>query len=123
MEYTNVIDTTEKLLACNDFAIETYQKAREQGNSSDFFADVKPFADRVQKLCKEWLPAAISWVDSVRPKHLHTIQLKNTAENIQMVSIRCFYAETSLKQFNSHTGSIRYVLTRFLEEVKAYSKQ
>jgi hypothetical protein len=119
----HLINTTEQLLDCNDFAVETYQKARERGNSADFFKDVKPFADKVQQLCGEWLPESISWLESASPKHLHSIQLKNTAENIQMVSVRCFYAETSLKQFKSHTGSIRYVLSRLLEEMEVYSEQ
>ncbi|MBS4173237.1 YppE family protein [Bacillus sp. FJAT-49736] len=106
---------TRTLAELNQLALKTYQKVRETNVAGDFFQDVKPFADRVKALCDEWLPLAVQWVEETHPKHLHSIQLKNASENIQMVSVRAYYPETSLKKFNSHIQSVDFVLNRLLE--------
>ena len=119
MDINTLKSHTKKLIEYNQFALESYQKVRETKEPGDFFQDVKPFADRVKLLCDEWLPLAVNWIEVVRPKHIHTIQLNNVYENIQMVSVRAFYPETSFKKFNSHIQSVDYVLKRFLEELES----
>jgi hypothetical protein len=79
---------------------------------------VKPFCDRVKAVCDEWLPLAGEWVDAHHPKHLHAIQLQHTAENLQMVSVRAFYPESSRKQMINHLHSVDYVLRRLEEELQ-----
>jgi len=118
MDIDQLKEKTKLLIELNQFALKTYQRARETKEAGDFFKDVKPFADRVKMVCDEWLPQAQGWLEMTRPKHLHPIQLKNLSENIQMVSVRAFYPETSLKKFKGHIQSVDYVLKRVLEEIE-----
>ncbi|MGV3465819.1 MAG: YppE family protein [Heyndrickxia sp.] len=118
MDIDQLKKQTQSLIELNHFALKAYQKARETNESGDFFKDVKPFADRVKMLCDEWLPQAENWLEIRRPKHLHPIQLKTLSENIQMVSVRAFYPETSLKKFKGHIQSVDYVLKRLLDEIE-----
>lgn len=117
MDIDQLKKQTKLLIELNQTALKAYQKARETNEAGEFFQDVKPFADHVKKVCDEWLPQAMSWVEKTQPKHLHPIQLKNVSENIQMVSVRAFYPETSLKKFNGHIQSVDYVLNRLLDEL------
>ncbi|PKR85870.1 YppE family protein [Heyndrickxia camelliae] len=118
MDIEQLKKQTKLLIELNQFALQAYEKARETNEAGDFFKDVKPFADRVKTICDEWLPKAQSWLEITRPKHLHPIQLKTLTENIQMVSVRAFYPETSLKKFKGHIQSVDYVLNRVLDEIE-----
>ncbi|MBB2481699.1 MULTISPECIES: YppE family protein [Heyndrickxia] len=118
MDIEQLRKQTNLLIELNQAALKAYQKARETNEAGDFFKEVKPFADRVKMVCDEWLPQVVKWVERTRPKHIHPIQLKNVSENIQMVSVRAFYPETSLKKFKGHIQSVDYVLNRLLEELE-----
>ncbi len=118
MYENDLIHLTNKLIELNDYAYHSYNQVREKGEQGDFYQDVKPFADQVRDACEQWLPLAIAWLNEVQPKHLHPIQLKNTSENLQMVSVKAFYPDSSLKKFKSHIQSVDYVLKRLLEETK-----
>ncbi|MCJ7839493.1 YppE family protein [Lederbergia sp. NSJ-179] len=117
MDNNTLIDLTRKLYTYNKEAHETYLRCRESGQKGDFFQEVKPFADQVKICCDEWEPLAVDWSLKVKPKNLHPMQIRNTAENIQMVSIRAFFPESSLKRFISHIQSIDFILQRMLEEL------
>lgn len=118
MEYGQLKEMTSGLLECNRRAAESFQRCRATGKQGDFYTEVKPFADKVKALSEEWEPKAVKWVTDIRPKNLHPLQIKNTAENLQMVSIRAFFPDTSIKRFKSHIQSIEYVLERILEEIE-----
>ncbi|KYD09229.1 MULTISPECIES: YppE family protein [Heyndrickxia] len=115
-----LIELTKQLIALNEAAFQSYNSVRETGVQGDFYLEVKPFADRVKHMCDEWLPLATEWVETVQPKHLHSIQLKNTSENLQMVSVKAFFPDASLKKFKEHIRSVDYVLRRLLEELTKY---
>ncbi|MBO0994790.1 YppE family protein [Bacillus sp. SD088] len=117
METNNLKKLTEQLYTFNNEAYETFLKHRETGEKGDFFKEVKPFADQVKVCCDQWEPLAVKWSMQEKPKNLHPMQIRNTAENIQMVSIRAFFPESSLKRFNSHIQSIDFILRRMLEEL------
>lgn len=123
MSENQLVKLTKKLIELNQSAIHSYNHVRETKEQGDFFTDVKPFADQVKEQCERWLPLATKWVDQKQPKHLHAVQLKNTSENLQMVSVKAFYPDTSLKRFKSHVQSVDYVLKRFLEEVQNNSEK
>lgn len=118
MEYRQLKEMTRELLECNRQAAESFRYCRKTGKQGDFYTEVKPFADKVKVLSEEWEPTAVKWVTDIRPKNLYPLQIKNTAENIQMVSIRAFFPDTSIKRFKSHIQSIEYVLERILEEIE-----
>ncbi|QQZ11061.1 YppE family protein [Heyndrickxia vini] len=112
-----LIELTKHLITLNEAAFHSYNSVRETGVQGDFFSEVKPFADEVKQMCDEWLPLATEWIKLVQPKHLHSIQLKNTSENLQMVSVKAFYPDASLKKFKEHVRSVDYVLNRLLDEL------
>lgn len=118
MEYGQLKELTMKLYKYNQEAYEIFMKCRESGIDGDFFKEVKPFADKVKDCVDVWEPLATRWILTAKPKNLYPLQIRNTAENIQMVSIRAYFPKTSLKRFNSHIQSIDFVLSRVLEELK-----
>ncbi|MCR2820204.1 YppE family protein [Lederbergia panacisoli] len=109
---------TEKLLQFNEDAHKSFLHCRETGEKGDFYKEVKPFADKVRDSCVQWESAAMEWVSNNKPKNLHPIQLKNTAENLQMVSVRAFFPDSSLKKFNSHIQSNDFILRRMIESLE-----
>ncbi|MBS4176599.1 YppE family protein [Lederbergia citrea] len=118
METEELRQLTSKLLNYNQEAYNSFIQCRETGEKGDFYTEVKPFADNVKYCCDEWEPAASAWVIANKPKNLYPMQIKNTAENMQMVSVRAFFPETSLKKFNSHIQSIDFVLRHLLDELE-----
>lgn len=108
---------TRECLKLNEEAALIFQEARESGMKGDFFSQVKPFADKMKEAAEQWGQEAIHWIEERRPKHLHAIQISNTVENLQMVSVRCHFPETSLKKFNSHIQSNDYILRSLLLEM------
>ncbi|MGE8204292.1 YppE family protein [Heyndrickxia sp. NPDC080065] len=117
MSNNELLVLTKKLIERNQSALQSFNKVRETGKQGDFYLEVKPFADQVKRECEEWLPLAIEWVNRIKPKHLHSVQLENTCENLQMVSVRAFFPDSSLKKFKSHVQSVDYVLNRMLGEI------
>lgn len=117
MDVNKLHQLSSELLKCNEDAYQHFHHARETNTPGDFFSQVKPFADQVKQLCDEWEPTAVEWVLRNKPKNVYPMQIRNTAENMQMVSVRAFFPETSLKKFNSHIQSIDFVLRRLLEEL------
>jgi hypothetical protein len=118
LDHAQLKSLTKQMLACCHEAAENFQRRRKTGEKGDFYKEVKPFADQVKTLCEKWEPLAVEWTIARKPKHLFPQQLKNTAENLQMVSVRSFDPDSSLKRFNSHIQSIEYILKRFLGELE-----
>ncbi|RST73633.1 DUF1798 family protein [Siminovitchia acidinfaciens] len=118
MNYTHLKEMTSQLLEYNRSAAAIFLQCRKTGEQGDFYSEVKPFADKVKTLSEEWEPEAIDWLSVTKPKNLYPLQIKNTTENLQMVAIRAFFPDTSLKRFKSHIQSIEYVLERILEALK-----
>lgn len=118
MDTDGLKKVTGQLIEYNEKASDFFNLYREKDEQGDFFKEVKPFADKVFELCKEWEQLANGWIAENKPKHLHRLQIKNTSENLQTVSIRCFFPDSSLKKFNSHIQSNQYVLERLLDALK-----
>ncbi len=114
-----LLHDTLQLIKLNQKALEIYKQHRATQEKGDFYKEVKPFADKVRDICERWEPAAIEWVQKNKPPYINAIQLHNTSENIQMVSIRAFFPESSLKRFMSHVQSVDYVLNQLLDELQS----
>ena len=123
MDNRKLYQLTADLLELNTEASESFKRCRETGEQGDFYSEVKPFADKVKELSELWEPAAAQWTIANKPRKLYPMQIKNTAENIQMVSVRAFFPKTSLSKFNSHIQSVDYVLNRLLDELDAVDSQ
>lgn len=110
-------ELTLQLYHYNKEAFDNFHHCRSTGQKGDFYTEVKPFADKVKDCCDKWEPAATIWTIKNKPKNIYPMQIKNTAENVQMVSVRAFFPESSLTKFNSHIQSIEFVLSRLLDEL------
>ncbi|WP_174733972.1 YppE family protein [Mesobacillus harenae] len=93
---------------------DRFELVKQTGSKSDFYTEVKPFADEVKGKVEVWKEEALVWVTEVRPKNLHSMQISTTADNIEMVSIQAFFPETSRKRFIDHIQAINYVLIGIL---------
>lgn len=121
MQNDELRELTETLLKYNEEAKLHFIHCRETGKQGDFYNEVKPFADKIKDCSEQWENKAMKWVMIERPKNIHPMQVKNTAENLQMVSVRAFFPDTSLKKFNSHIQSNDFILRRMLESLEVSS--
>lgn len=105
---------TRELLECTEEAAVHYRQARERGTKPDFYAEVKPFADRSKHLLDEWSSQAAGWIAENRPKNLHENQISSAAEHIELITVQCFFPETSRTRFINYYNSTKYVLNVLL---------
>ncbi|WP_226657523.1 YppE family protein [Pseudalkalibacillus hwajinpoensis] len=112
-------ELTAELLKINEEARVQYTTRTHLENYQvNFYDEVKPFADQALMLLKEWEPLAREWVMQNKPKYLYPIQIKNTYENIEMISVVAWQKDTGPKKFNERVQSVEYVLEKLLEEVQ-----
>ncbi|WP_165996244.1 DUF1798 family protein [Bacillus sp. Cs-700] len=112
-------ELTKKLLEINEEARVQYTtRTHLDDYKVNFYEEVKPFADRALILLKDWEPLAREWVMYNKPKYLYPIQIKNTLENIEMISVVAWQKDTGPKKFNERVQSVEYVLEKLMEEVK-----
>jgi hypothetical protein len=113
-----LIYVTEELSHSVEIMMNEYKKRRETGEKGDFYEEVKPFADSIKEMNDKWKELSLDWIKAERPKHLHLPQVMNTYDNIEMLSVHCFFPESSYNRFISHHQSVQYVLQTMLEELK-----
>ncbi|QHA92272.1 DUF1798 family protein [Bacillus sp. N1-1] len=121
-----VMQNTQKLRELTKKLLEINEEARVQYTTRthlddykvNFYEEVKPFADRALMLLQDWEPLAREWVMHNKPKYLYPIQIKNTFENIEMISVVAWQKDTGPKKFNERVQSVEYVLEKLMEEVK-----
>jgi len=95
---------------------------REEDRAPDFFAEVKPHADVIHQLLKEWQQEANIWIKKNQPKYMHTQQIASVVESMEQFVVQSFYKETSKKRFLDAIHSTSYTLTnldRIVKEAKA----
>lgn len=117
MDKKELIELTRTLLELNNQIYEQYNSRKELGVDGDFYQEVKPFADYVKELTEKWEPLAKEWISYEKPKYIHFMQIQNTVENLQMVSVRAFYPRSSGQRFKSYIQSIDFVLKNCLERL------
>ncbi|MCA1054598.1 YppE family protein [Rossellomorea aquimaris] len=115
---TQLITVVEHLTETVHLMMEEYKTRRESGEKGEFYEEVKPFADKAKKLNDQWKELSMEWIKEERPKHLHIPQIMNTYDNIEMLSVHCFFPESSYNRFISHHQSVVYVLETQLKELK-----
>ncbi|WHY84410.1 YppE family protein [Neobacillus novalis] len=112
-----IIHITETLLQHNRLFLEYYQEARETGITKDFHEVIKPFADEVKALTEQWKGIMIKWLAETSPKHIHLKQIDTTTEHIELLSIQCFFSNTSKKRFLDTNRTVEFFLQEILKEV------
>ncbi|MCI1882703.1 MAG: YppE family protein [Sporolactobacillus sp.] len=111
---------TQELKKYNRAAFEQFTTRTRQDNyQTDFYHEVKPFADRVQRLIDQWKPLADDWVRRRRPKYVYPIQIKATYENLAIVSVTAFQKDTRRRRFIETVKAIDYVLDNMLVQLKS----
>lgn len=112
-------ELTAELKNKNRFAHDQYiNRTRLPDYETDFYGEVKPFADRVQQLIDQWRPLAESWVKNRRPKYVYPIQIKDTYDNLAIVCVTAFQADTRRRRFFETVKSVDYVLDNILDQLR-----
>lgn len=113
-----LIELTEQLLKYNQDFLTLYTEGRETNEQKDFFEYVKPFADEVAKVNKEWTTRLRVWLDENKQNHLYPHQVDSISEHIERLSIQAFYPETSKTRFLNAQRTVEYFLKELGEELK-----
>ena len=98
--------------------VERFWKMREEDRAPDFFQEVKPHADHIHGLLKDWQQQADAWIKEHRPKYMHTQQIASAVESMEQFVVQSFYKETSKKRFLDATHSTSYTLKNFYRLVE-----
>ncbi|CAG9622609.1 YppE family protein [Sutcliffiella rhizosphaerae] len=109
-KHKNVEVLSTNILSYLNTIESTYVETAKEKGEPDFFETVKPFADKVFDLVQRWEEETKSWIKEANPKNIHVQQVDSTVENINMISVQCFYPDTREKRFKGMLQSIRYVL-------------
>jgi hypothetical protein len=113
---SNVLALTQKLLEFIERIESRFIHTQENKVEPDFFNEVKPFADEVHALLLEWEKETLEWIAITAPKYIHSQQIVSTVENVNHVTVQCFYQDTREIRFKGMIQSIRYVLNDILSK-------
>ncbi|WP_245308164.1 YppE family protein [Halalkalibacter urbisdiaboli] len=120
-ERTRLSQLTKELLKMNEEAERYYiEVVKQEGYEVDFYGKVKPFADKMKQLTDEWLPLAEQFVKTEKPLNLHPIQLTQTVENIEIVAIKSFFADTGKKRQIETFKSVAFVLHQVINSLQKH---
>lgn len=128
MLFLSLVAQTKQLIEECNYCIKRFYKMREEDRAPHFFDEVKPHADTVHLLTKEWQQQANEWIAKHQPKYLHSQQITAAVEAINQFVVQSFYKETSKKRFVQSVQSALYTcdtLLRYLQggELDAFKKK
>lgn len=109
---------TAQLIDECDACIARFWQMRTDDRAPDFFADVKPHADRWHAHVAKWQQAAYAFIDKERPKYIHRMQIDNVKEAFEQFVVQSFYKETSKKRFEQSVLSVKYTCSVLLTQVE-----
>ncbi len=108
-----MIQQTSQLIDECEQCVLRFWQMREEDRTPDFFHEVKPHADEIHQLLKEWQREANTWIQKNKPKYMHTQQIASVVESMEQFVVQSFYKETSKKRFLDATHSTSYTLKTF----------
>lgn len=108
-----MIQQTAQLIDECEQCVSRFWQMREEDRTPDFFQEVKPHADKIHQLLKEWQQEANKWIKQNQPKYMHTQQIASAAESMEQFVVQSFYKETSKKRFLDAIHSTSYTLKIF----------
>lgn len=108
-----MIQQTAQLIDECEQCVSRFWQMREEDRTPDFFQEVKPHADKIHQLLKEWQQEANKWIEQNRPKYMHTQQISSAIESMEQFVVQSFYKETSKKRFLDAIYSTSYTLKIF----------
>lgn len=108
-----LIEITSILIDECEQCVERFWKMREEDRAPDFFQEVKPHADNIHALLKDWQLQANDWIKVNRPKYMHAQQIASAVESMEQFVVQSFYKETSKKRFLDAIHSTSYTMNIF----------
>ncbi|WKB37168.1 YppE family protein [Terrilactibacillus sp. S3-3] len=109
--YRRLHNLTELLREKNRMAHDQFvDRTRKEGYETNFYEEVKPFADDVQQLVDDWKPLALAWIKERRPQYLFPQQINDTSDNLTIIAVTAFQKDTRRRRFLETIKSIDYVL-------------
>lgn len=109
-EVVNAKTLSQQLIKDVDRIQQQFWTTREREDEYDFFTTVKPEADRIHSYTEDWVKETKMWIKEKGPKYIHANQIDETAENINLIAVQCFFKNTSKKRFFDMCQSVTYVL-------------
>ncbi|WP_338749598.1 DUF1798 family protein [Bacillus sp. FJAT-52991] len=109
---------TTELMTIVKEANEIYHEKRKTNEKGDFYQEVKPFADRANKVSIHWKKEIETQLQQGGFKYIHQPQVKAVVENIELVSVQAFFPETSYTRFKNYIESTNFLLNSLLKELK-----
>lgn len=110
---------THKLLQYTDTILSQFEKVKDSRIKGDFLLEVKPFADEVREVNDKWKELASQFIGEWEPRNIHMNQIYSAYDQMEMVSVQCFYPETSRTRFLNNIRSIQYIYKIMLEHIEA----
>lgn len=117
MDITTLIQQTQKLLAACEEASERFYKMREEDRSPDFYNEVKPYADEMRDLLRNWQTETYAFIETRQPKYVHKVQIDNALDAMEQFFVQSFYKETSKKRFLQSITAVQYTLDTLLRKI------
>ncbi|MEH7459224.1 hypothetical protein CON65_07590 [Bacillus pseudomycoides] len=114
MKYQALMQSSKKLMDYND---ETIVKKRED-KEFDFYMDMKPFVDMVDRELEGWKELAYQWIKQEKPKYIHLQQIDQVYDNLQNNALQCFVNKGKGKRFYETHQAILYTLQNVVELCK-----
>ncbi|PFE04273.1 DUF1798 domain-containing protein [Bacillus cereus] len=114
MDYETLMQSSMKLIQYND---ETIIKKRAE-KEFDFYQDMKPFVDMVDRELEVWKELAYQWIKHEKPKYIHVQQIDQVYENLQNNALQCFVNKGKGKRFYETHQAILYTLQNIVEQCK-----
>ncbi|MGY8620740.1 YppE family protein [Bacillus safensis] len=123
LDNQTLLEHTQNLRIWIEKAYEQYQKgkAEEEYPSYDFYTDIQPAVDTFDQKMEEWLTAAISFVQQVKPRYLHKEQLEAVKENGKEVVLQSYFGKQHAPRVKNLVESVVYTLNLLIEEIKQRS--
>ncbi len=116
---TTLIEKTELLLSVCEECLERLSAMRELDREPDFFAEVKPYADKNHRLLDEWTEEIRTLIRETKPKYVHLHQIESLNESMKQFIVQSFYQKTGKKRFVLSINSATYTFRTVLDELQS----
>ena len=113
-----LLNETNTLLQECEQAQKRFIEMRRLDREPDFFNEVKPHADEIHALLKEWQHHAHTWILNIRPKNLYVQQIDHAADAMEQFVVQSFYKGTSKKRFIQSIQSVQYTLSILIAKIE-----
>ena len=111
------INTEQLQNECQD-ALDRFWEMRRLDKEPDFYNEVKPHADTIHAVIKNWQQLAHLWIKENHPKNLYVQQIDHAADAMEQFVVQSFYKGTSKKRFIQSIQSVLYTLSILMKKLE-----